>query len=977
MIDSNRTHDSSYYKLTTSSDRLGISHVSVLNKGGMAVSATSTINHRKELELACVTQCFPSCFKAVITTSFSYLQSFCCYRFHSSSAPSLMQSCSYTDIAYLWSSLSQCKVLWVRMAGVCLTSLKESAVKGSSVDMPCTYLYPNNNTVKQHPGGSTLSVTDLQVEVNPATVTEGQRVTLTCRTTCILSGSPTFICDPPYAPKITSVSVNPSGGIVEGSAVTLTCNTDGNPPVQSYTWYKNRAIPSWTGSEQSYTIKEVKPSDSGEYYCVVWNDIGTGRSPDKHLDVQYAPKITSVSVSPSGGIVEGSAVTLICNSNGNPPAQSYTWYKNRAITSRSKQSYTINDIKPSDSGEYYCEAGNGIGTGRSPYEHLDVQYAPKSTSVSVNPSGGIVEGDAPKSTSVSVNPSGGIVEGSAVTLTCSSNAKPSVQSYTWYKNRAIPSWRGSEQSYTINDIKPSDSGEYYCEAGNGIGTGRSPYKHVDVQYAPKSTSVSVNPSGGIVEGGAVTLSCSSNANPPAQSYTWYKNDRAIPSRSKQSYTINDIKPSDSGEYYCEAGNGIGTGRSPYEHLDVQYAPKSTSVSVNPSGGIVEGSAVTLTCSSNAKPSVQSYTWYKNDRAIPSWRGSEQSYTINDIKPSDSGEYYCEAGNGIGTGRSPYKHLDVQYAPKSTSVSVSPSGRIVEGRSVTLSCSSNAKPSVQRYTWYKNDRRITSWRGSEQSYTIKEVKPSDSGEYYCEAGNGIGTGRSPYKHLDVQYAPKSTSVSVSPSGRIVEGGAVTLTCNSNANPPAQRYTWYKNRAIPSWRGSEQSYTIKEVKPSDSGEYYCAVWNGIGTGRSPYEHLDVQYAPKSTSVSVSPSGGIVEVVQIRESYTITNISSEDSGQYCCKAQNNIGAQNSTAVTIDVQYSPQNTSVSVSPSGGIVEGDAVTLTCSSNANPPVQRYTWIKKNDTGVWQTGSGQNLNFSTFRSWNSGQYYCETENQVSM
>ncbi|KAJ8361711.1 hypothetical protein AAFF_G00430760, partial [Aldrovandia affinis] len=181
---------------------------------------------------------------------------------------------------------------------------------------------------------------------------------------------------------------------------------------------------------------------------------------------------------------------------------------------------------------------------------------------------------------------------------------------------------------------------------------------LSVRYAPKSTSVSVNPSGGIVEGSAVTLTCNSDGNPPVQSYTWYKN-RAITSSLKQSYTIKEVKPSDSGEYYCEAGNGIGTDRSPYEHLDVQYAPKSTSVSVNPSGEIVEGGAVTLICNSNAKPPVQRYTWYKNDRAITSWTGSEQSYTIKEVKPSDSGEYYCEAGNGIGTDTSPYKHLDVQ------------------------------------------------------------------------------------------------------------------------------------------------------------------------------------------------------------------------------------------------------------------------------------------------------------------------------
>ncbi|XP_064176598.1 B-cell receptor CD22-like [Anguilla rostrata] len=75
------------------------------------------------------------------------------------------------------------------------------------------------------------------------------------------------------------------------------------------------------------------------------------------------------------------------------------------------------------------------------------------------------------------------------------------------------------------------------------------------------------------------------------------------------------------------------------------------------------------------------------------------------------------------------------------------------------------------------------------------------------------------------------------------------------------------------------------------------------------------------------------------------------------------------------PKTVSVSVSPSGEIVEGSSVTLTCNCDANPPVQNYTWFKKNDTGVWQPGSGQSLNFSNFRSWNRGQYYCEAQNRL--
>ncbi|KAI1894907.1 hypothetical protein AGOR_G00120600 [Albula goreensis] len=284
--------------------------------------------------------------------------------------------------------------------------------------------------------------------------------------------------------------------------------------------------------------------------------------------------------------------------------------------------------------------------------------------------------------------------------------------------------------------------------------------------------------------------------------------------------------------------------------------KNTSVSVSPSGVIKEGSSVTLTCSSDANPPVQRHTWFKKTGAGTSERGTGESYTITDLKPSDSGEYYCK-----------------------------------EGSSVTLTCSSDANPPVQRYTWFKKTGAVTSERGTGESYTITNISSEDSGQYYCEAQNQHGALSSTAVTIDVQYPPKSTSVSVSPSGEIEEGSSVTLTCSSDANPPVHRYTWFKKTG--------------------------AVTSERGTG---------------------------------ESYTITNISSEDSGQYYCEAQNQHGALNSTA-----------------------EGSSVTLTCSSDANPPVQRYTWFKKNESGVWQTGSGQSLNFSNFRSWNSGLYYCETEN----
>ncbi|XP_026215363.1 B-cell receptor CD22-like, partial [Anabas testudineus] len=161
-----------------------------------------------------------------------------------------------------------------------------------------------------------------------------------------------------------------------------------------------------------------------------------------------------------------------------------------------------------------------------------------------------------------------------------------------------------------------------------------------------------------------------------------------------------------------------------------------------------------------------------------------------------------------------------YPPNLPSVSVSPS-EIVEGSSVTLTCSSDANPAA-KYTWYKSDTHLKSIH-EEPQFVFRSIKSSDSGQYYCEAGNKLGKIRSEPVSIDVKYRPNLPSVSVSPS-EIVEGSSVTLTCSSDANPAAN-YTWYKeNEESP--KASGQIFTITDIRAEHSGIYYCEVQNSLG-------------------------------------------------------------------------------------------------------------------------------------------------------
>ncbi|KAJ8001590.1 hypothetical protein DPEC_G00171050, partial [Dallia pectoralis] len=171
--------------------------------------------------------------------------------------------------------------------------------------------------------GVILHVTDLQVNMTPSTVTEGQTVTLTCITSCTLTGNPTYI------------------------------------------WYKKN-VTSPKASGQSYRITNITSEDSGEYYCVAGNTFGLVNSSTVFINVQYGSRNPSVSVSPSGEIVEGSSVTLTCSSDANPPVYNYTWYKKNVTSPKaSGQSYSITNITSEDSGDYYCVAENVIGSNNS------------------------------------------------------------------------------------------------------------------------------------------------------------------------------------------------------------------------------------------------------------------------------------------------------------------------------------------------------------------------------------------------------------------------------------------------------------------------------------------------------------------------------------------------------------------------------------------------------------------------------------
>ncbi|XP_053333593.1 uncharacterized protein LOC128507002 [Clarias gariepinus] len=229
--------------------------------------------------------------------------------------------------------------------------------------------------------------------------------------------------------------------------------------------------------------------------------------------------------------------------------------------------------------------------------------------------------------------------------------------------------------------------------------------------------------------------------------------------------------------------------------------------------------------------------------------------------------------------------------------------VTEGQSAVLTCKTTCSLTDPTFIWYKNSRGLTTNTIKSNKVHLQSVSSEDAGSYSC-AVRGYEHLPSPAHTLRVRYSPKNVSVSISPSGEIVEGSSVTLTCSSDAKPPVENYEWFKEITL------------------------------VGKGKT---------------------------------FTISKISSEDSGEYKCKCSNKVGHQDSSSVTLNVLYIPKKVSVSISISFNILVGSSVTLTCSSDANPPVENYTWFKVNESSA--VGSGQ-----SYRALQSGQYYCEAQNK---
>ncbi|XP_047696006.1 Fc receptor-like protein 5 isoform X3 [Prionailurus viverrinus] len=541
------------------------------------------------------------------------------------------------------------------------------------------------------------------------------------------------------------LTLSPHGASVpEGHTVTLTCKAEsGSFPILYQFLREEVVIQKMEPTRGMKSVMSLRAEHSGNYYCTADNGLGAQRSLPVYLTVTVPVSRPVLTLSPRGALVpEGHTVTLSCKAERGSPRILYKFYhENISLGSRSVLSAGGVSLRVTvtvqDSGNYFCTADNGFGPQCSEAKSLSVKIPVSRPILTIR------------------RPRSQVVEGDVVELYCGAwKGSPPILYRFYHEDNAL----GSSRVYSRGGasfklpLSAEHSGKYACEADNGLGARRSETVSLDVQVPASRPVLTVRmPRAQAVEGDVVELRCEAQRGSPPILYRFYREDNAlgssrVHSRGGASFKL-PLSAEHSGKYACEADNGLGARRSETVSLDVQVPASRPVLTVRmPRAQAVEGDVVELRCEAQRGSPPILYRFYREDVPLESSSapsGGGTSFYLS-LTTEHSGNYSCEADNGLGAQRSEVVPLSVIVPASHPTLTLrAPGAQAKVGDMVELRCEAQRGSPPIWYRFYHEDVPLgnsSAPSGGGASLNLS-LTSEHSGNYSCEADNGLGARRS--------------------------------------------------------------------------------------------------------------------------------------------------------------------------------------------------------------------------------------------
>ncbi|XP_065728196.1 vascular cell adhesion protein 1 isoform X4 [Phocoena phocoena] len=372
---------------------------------------------------------------------------------------------------------------------------------------------------------------------------------------------------------------------------------------------------------------------------------------------------------------------------------------------------------------------------------------------------------SPKDTVISVNPSTSLQEGDSVTMTCTSEGLPAPQIF-WSKKLDNGNLQLLSENATLTLIamRMEDSGIYMCEGVNLVGKDR---KEVKLIVQEKMFTVEISPGSQIAAqiGDSVVLTCDVMGC-ESPSFSWRTqidsplNGKVRSEGSKSTLTLSPVRFENEHFYLCT----VTCGHKKLEkgtHVELYSFLRDPEIEM--SGLLVSGNPVTVSCK---VPDVYPFDrleieLLKGESIMKNkifWEDvSKKSLETKSLEltfiptTEDTGKVLvCLAKLPIDEmefepkQRQSTQILYVNVAPRDTTILISPSSILEEGRSVNMTCSSDGLP-APKILWSRllsnGDLQPLS---ENTTLTLTSTKMEDSGIYVCEGINQVGISRKEVK-----------------------------------------------------------------------------------------------------------------------------------------------------------------------------------------------------------------------------------------
>ncbi|KAL9964646.1 hypothetical protein ACROYT_G028320 [Oculina patagonica] len=427
-----------------------------------------------------------------------------------------------------------------------------------------------------------------------------------------------------------------------------------------------------------------------------------------------------------------------------------------------------------------------------------------------------------------------------------------------------------------------------------------------------------------------------------------------------------------------------------------------------------GQSRTLTCNADGFP-PPSYSWKFNGKLNGI---TQNTLTLTNADVNDAGNYTCVAKNSFGS-KEFTKVVNVIYRPTVTNFTTgTPGNSVVQGTTVTLTCSANGYP-APTYTIKRGNTVVNSVEGKHVIPNIQLSAEADT--YSCEPQNSEGTGPTEQLQITIRVPPTfSSQLPVSKTTK-TENETVSYSCTVEAKPAAtiqwilngQNLTYTPPYNISSsvapilnsklWK-TLGYFIVKKVTWRQHGNFSCLAFNNAGK-KSQITELEVRYRPvvqfpedhpKNLTLAEGATATFFcktignPATQSHQwqfhgydipgescsgclttTYTKAAVTQADAGWYSCTGTNTLGEGPPARAQLLIKHPP---AITYFPQNRytVNETSNVTMVCRANG-VPTPRIIWRKSGS--YKELASGEEFSIVNTSGSDDGTYTCTAKNYL--